>query len=231
MTANAENNGRDNIFRDYDLELLEEFARNQYRMLQEETQPDAYWLFEECLRQMAKKERQAPRDRRDYLVETFGFDPKRLELAATIRDRHDTTLGLQCMSMEEGLGRKQESAGKSDGDGGALRPYDRLPGAESFATERERRAGRQADRKPGGDSVGRRDDGRQRTATAFRGVPAARRVALGRLCRVGQGHPRRRPPGIEQVGNGLRPSGPADPGPGHALRAPPGRAGRGRAAC
>ena len=116
------NNGRGNLFRDYDLVLLEEFAGNQYRRLQEEARPDEYWIFEECLRQMAKKKRLAPRDCRDYLVETFGFDPERLELAATIRDRHDTTLGLQRMSMEEALGRKRESAGKSDGDGGAPRP-------------------------------------------------------------------------------------------------------------
>jgi DNA (cytosine-5)-methyltransferase 1 len=118
----AKDNGRGNLFRDYDLELLEEFARNQYRMVQKEARPDTYWLFEECLRQMAKKKGLAPRDRRDYLVETFGFDPERLELAATIRDRHDTTLGLQCMSMEDALGRNQESAGKSDCDGAAPRP-------------------------------------------------------------------------------------------------------------
>jgi DNA (cytosine-5)-methyltransferase 1 len=124
------NNGRGNLFRDYDLEELEHFAEVQYG----ETQPNAahasaYWLLDECLHELARKKGLASGDRLASLAEIFGFDRTRLELAATIRNMHADMESLTGMTLQEALGRKNEPEAISDGNG-HVPPCsgDRLPG-------------------------------------------------------------------------------------------------------
>ena len=112
----TENSGRANFFEAYSVSELEPFARAEYDRLATEPKPAGhYWLLQECLRQLEKEKGLVPREWREYLTETFGFDREHLELAKAIRDNYATMASLSGVTMEEALAPKGESETRSDG--------------------------------------------------------------------------------------------------------------------
>lgn len=128
---NAENNGRDNLFRGYTLEGLEEFARNQYSMVTAAAAlAGDYWLLDECVRALADTMGLMPSEGRDYVTQAFGFNGETLELARSIRDRDDEMDALSGMTPAEAAGSSPECESRGDGrntNGNGKQRYEPKP--------------------------------------------------------------------------------------------------------